>query len=1111
MRGLERGNPFKLTPATVSQFVGRDDILQAWEERLTPGSEAWAKGQSWLVIGKGGVGKTSLLNTMRQSAGDVGAYVPKMLDLGRFRELDREEDFLYFLKDWLPPAQKASSRIRTWFGLDPNASSDKLAAEMFKLAANFAVSFAPGDWGGLGLVPDLKRESEPVAAFVPRLAQAFESLAYLSEEQEDRPVVLLVDQVGKAHDSHVWRLVAYQLLQLAIRAWQAECSNVAFVFSMRPERKGMLEDDIHYYTGDDLFRSEAFVPMRLHPLREQEAKDLVVKRTTGVIGWNREFVGKITRVLGESGDQSIEPYEVVLAGAAAWEYLANQSELQLSDLEDSQVREIVRNRHDALLQRVRNPTQRNILLLLASYPSGLTLEEITKQLNRRSLNLSMAEVVQAVMELGGKEGVRLLNASDGPEPKRYALSHDNLREYLLREMPVEERELERARRVLREGTERYVARLSQAPFSEHELELLWVHRRLVALVDDSWEAIVGSALELDPTWIAKLISEYPEEVRRATAKLEYPAGELRKRRRQLLTLGLILNDVSGKRELFRELALGNSNGELRLWAAAALGKLGEADVAVTVLRELMEWTESFIFRHEMVADVLGWLGEPAVEALSEIALSAEDEGVRLAAAQALGRLGSNEVAQQVLWELAQKPYSTLERALAARALEQFGQTKAAAEFLLRFALQADDENMIGFAASFLFDLQVSTFTIRALHVLVNQTNVDVVRKKAALRLAELGEPASEAMVQLARKSDDELVRGITATALGRLGQRELAIEVLRKLAVEGESGSVRWRAAEVVDELGEREDHAFALEILAKVSRDLRWKASVRQGAAEALSRVGDVEAAVEVLGELALQASAPDEFTARRSAIDALVEIGLPARAVLKSLALQASDEGVRIRAAKALGGLGDSELAIAVLRDLAHQGQEEEFRLTAAKALCELQDLKVARDVLNEIAQNGQEAIVRAKSAEVLGGLGEVKLAVEVFYELAQRESRFDSAQETAISGLSAIGEPAVDALIDLTRQLHLGNAALLAAEALGKIGKADLALEALARLVRQAPDQTTYRAARNAIVDLGNGVESDLLGYVWVAAGDSSDEVYASLLLSLAEIEGLFVRTL
>jgi hypothetical protein len=41
-------NPFKLTPATAAQFVGRSDILKRWQERLTPYSDVWNCTQNYL-------------------------------------------------------------------------------------------------------------------------------------------------------------------------------------------------------------------------------------------------------------------------------------------------------------------------------------------------------------------------------------------------------------------------------------------------------------------------------------------------------------------------------------------------------------------------------------------------------------------------------------------------------------------------------------------------------------------------------------------------------------------------------------------------------------------------------------------------------------------------------------------------------------------------------------------------------------------------------------------------------------------------------------------------------------------------------------------------------
>lgn len=143
MSGLE--NPFKLTPASPTEFIGRDEILLRWEERLTPNSETWNNAVGWLVVGSGGVGKTSLLNKMARVAQVYDAHVIQ-LDLGHYRQLDREEDFFSFLNTHLPPAQKMSSRMRHLLDLPADATTAQVNLKFLSLLSHFAPILIGGGW-----------------------------------------------------------------------------------------------------------------------------------------------------------------------------------------------------------------------------------------------------------------------------------------------------------------------------------------------------------------------------------------------------------------------------------------------------------------------------------------------------------------------------------------------------------------------------------------------------------------------------------------------------------------------------------------------------------------------------------------------------------------------------------------------------------------------------------------------------------------------------------------------------------------------------------------------------------------------------------------------------
>ncbi|NDJ76829.1 MAG: hypothetical protein GYB65_11265, partial [Chloroflexi bacterium] len=63
-------NPFSFSPPEKGHFVGCEQHLVDWRNRLTPGIEKWNTSKSWLVLAPGGMGKTSLLKRMQEIADD---------------------------------------------------------------------------------------------------------------------------------------------------------------------------------------------------------------------------------------------------------------------------------------------------------------------------------------------------------------------------------------------------------------------------------------------------------------------------------------------------------------------------------------------------------------------------------------------------------------------------------------------------------------------------------------------------------------------------------------------------------------------------------------------------------------------------------------------------------------------------------------------------------------------------------------------------------------------------------------------------------------------------------------------------------------------------------
>jgi hypothetical protein len=311
-----RKSPYDLGPAPTKYFVGRDDLLDLWRKRLTEGSQLWVNGENWLLLAPGGMGKTSLLARMAEQAAAEHKAKPIWIDLGYLHDLRSPGDLRQVLVDGQPPARKLGSRARGWLGLRADASASELGKALIaRLLEVVAGSVSHADWGGFGVELDVPVKSSSRAettGVVAPLAEELSQFSLLSEEQRV-PVVVLVDQVGKVHDDSQWLAIARILVDLAETMRREGTTNVVFVLSMRPERRGRLEYDLRQsLENESLFKCHF-----LSKFTSEEAVEAISRRGAGTMPaplpqWIVDVV--------KDGD-TVDPYLAQLGGLAVWKHL----------------------------------------------------------------------------------------------------------------------------------------------------------------------------------------------------------------------------------------------------------------------------------------------------------------------------------------------------------------------------------------------------------------------------------------------------------------------------------------------------------------------------------------------------------------------------------------------------------------------------------------------------------------------------------------------------------------------------------------------------------------------------------------------------------------------
>jgi HEAT repeat protein len=404
--------------------------------------------------------------------------------------------------------------------------------------------------------------------------------------------------------------------------------------------------------------------------------------------------------------------------------------------------------------------------------------------------------------------------------------------------------------------------------------------------------------------------------------------------------------------------------------------------ALERLSQLARDDDHPLVRQRAVA-ALGQFGPATAETIGRLARDDDDPLVREAAIRALGQLGP--IGAKVVRDVAETDDDPSVRHHAAAVLGQLGDRTLAAELLQDLIHAADDDSVD-----------------------------DIVRRMSAVgSLGELGLPAAHVLGGLARDSSDPFVSLEAAKTLVRLGDRAAAVAALSGLA-RTPGSPVRHEAAEELAVLGERSTATAVLSDVARADHD----PTRRQAAATALGRLAPD--GVAVLHEVARDDA---NLSVRQHAGGVLADLGERDAAVevLTEVAraehVSSADAQARVAAAEALGRLGRREVAIEVLGELARGPVSLAWvSFRAAEALTQLGELELPMDVMSELCRTAPDPSLRWRAARGLGQLGEIPMAVAVLDELARNSP--EPAQALEKLGETGLAARALAAQADRTR---------------------------------------------------------------------------------------------
>ena len=257
------------------------------------------------------------------------------------------------------------------------------------------------------------------------------------------------------------------------------------------------------------------------------------------------------------------------------------------------------------------------------------------------------------------------------------------------------------------------------------------------------------------------------------------------RAKNLDRLGLSDGDIAA--DLLVLGCLEQVSSSVRCSAAQALGRLGRADEATSILLALTNDTLVSAHIRSTAAQALGRLGrvDEAAKVLLVLACDAlASAGVRRAAVAALGQLGrADEATLSGLLALARDPEVNSEvRGAAAKALGQLGQTDEAVKLLLGLARDPQVDAVVHLTAtSALGKLgRADDALVTGLFSLVNDPEIDVdARSAAAQILGEQGfvDEVSSTLLVLARDPRLGTEIGSPTYVLGQFGKADQTIVI----------------------------------------------------------------------------------------------------------------------------------------------------------------------------------------------------------------------------------------------------------------------------------------------------------------------------------------------
>jgi HEAT repeat protein len=424
----------------------------------------------------------------------------------------------------------------------------------------------------------------------------------------------------------------------------------------------------------------------------------------------------------------------------------------------------------------------------------------------------------------------------------------------------------------------------------------------------------------------------------------------------------------------------------------------------------------------LVSQILGNEAEKqAVEPLIA-KLNDPNEGVRQAAAMALGQIKDTQAVQPLIAKLDDSDKDV--RRAVAQVLGEIKDTQAVQPLIAK--LDDSDKDVRRAVAQALGEIK-DTQAVQPLIAKLDDSDKDV-RRAVVEALGQIKD--TRAVQPLIAKLDDsdKDVRRAVVEALGQIKDTRAVQPLIAKL--DDLEWGVRRAVAEV---LGQIKDTRAVQPLIAKLD-DLEW--GVRRAVAEALGEIKDTQAVQPLIAKLD-----DSDKNVRRAVAQALGEIK-DTQAVQPLIAqLDDSDKNVRRAVAQALGEIKDTQAVQPLIAQL--DDSDKDVRRAVARALGEIKDTQAVQPLIVKL--DDLDKNVRCAVAWALGEIKDTQAVQPLIVKLDDLDKNVRRAVAWALGGIkdTRAVEPLIAKLDNLDK-----NVRLIALRALSRTCKDEVDRKLLSR---------------------------------------------------------------